>query len=248
MRPRIALDRDRFVALWQLPGPVTMAVVSVAWLRALDPDAQRALVRAHLDAAEEAHADSLRLPRRRFEWLAGRLAAKHGVRCFRRRYLGECLATRDVHVAAVPDGLCAGQPVVAAPVRLSVSHSAEFAVAVCGGRPVGVDLERERVFAPPLLDLLAADLAGAGGAPARRLGAMPPALRWACKEAVLKLFGVGLRVDARQVRLTDWQDGSRFSWSAGQDLTRQMPAAADPRRFGTWARVLDGYALALIWN
>lgn len=249
LHPGLTLDRHRPLALWQIRGSLTIAVVSIAWLRTLPPLTMQALVTRHLDAEEAVRHASLRVPKRRVEWLAGRLAAKHSVRAHCRRHLGEPPATRDVHVGAVAAGPHAGQPFVVAPVGLSVSHSAEFAIAACAPGAVGVDLERERALAPTLTDLLAADDLGASEpSSVSRLDAMGPALRWACKEAVLKLSGVGLRVDTREVRLVDWHRDGRFSWRAGSELIRRMPVAADSSAFTAWAHVIDGYALAIVWN
>jgi 4'-phosphopantetheinyl transferase len=107
---------------------------------------------------------------------------------------------------------------------------------VCGYGPVGVDLEEERDLAPPLAAALRAD----------EPAGMPLTVRWTCKEAVLKCLGVGLRFDSRQVALTGWDRDGRFSWRAGPRLRGSIPGA-DPRRFGTWAGVVSGYGLALVW-
>ncbi|MGK5631869.1 4'-phosphopantetheinyl transferase family protein [Streptomyces sp. URMC 123] len=236
--PCLRLDPDRPLHLGHGPGRLTVAVVSIAWLRRRTAGQLAALEARHLAPEEAAHAATLTFRKRRYEWLAGRLALKHGVCAHHQRHLGPAPPTRAVRIGAVATGLRAGKPVVDLPVEIGLSHSVDFAVAACGPRPIGVDLERCRRMAPPFVELLAdgADLA------------MPLPLRWACKEAVLKHFGFGLRVDSREVRLTGWGADGRFSWRGGPELCRHAPTAADGRRFATWAREIDGYALAMVWK
>lgn len=244
----VLLDPGRPLLLRHARGPLTLAVVSIAWLRARPDSARQAIEARHLGAAEAAHAATLHIRKRRFEWLAGRLAIKHAVRGYQQRHVRIAAPPRDVRVRTVPDGPRAGKPFVDAPVGVGMSHSADFAVAACGPRAVGVDLELTRELAPALGELLALDPAAAHGPDGRRLATMPVPLRWACKEAVLKYFGIGLRVDTREVRLTGWRADGRFSWRAGPELLRCAPAAADPWRLDCWAREVDGYSLALVWR
>ncbi|MEV0440549.1 4'-phosphopantetheinyl transferase superfamily protein [Streptomyces spectabilis] len=107
---------------------------------------------------------------------------------------------------------------------------------------VGIDLERTRQVPRPLAELLTT------AQPDRpAVDAMPLSLRWACKEAVLKHFGFGLRVDTREVELTGWRPDGRFSWRAGPGLRRHVPAV-DTLRLDSWAREVDGYCLSLVWS
>jgi 4'-phosphopantetheinyl transferase len=244
----VRFDLARPLAIRHVPGPLTLAVVSIAWLRRLEDPSRTAIQFRHLHEQEAAYAASLPVRKRRLEWLAGRLAAKHAVCAYQQRHTGSCPVTRCVQVSAVADGPRAGKPLVNAPVEIGLAHSADFAVAVCAPRAVGIDVERSAVLSPLLTDLLAQDDA-TGEQPDRSgLAAMRPCLRWACKEAVLKHFGFGLRVDTREVRLTGWRADGGFSWSAGADLRRREPAAADTQGFDTWAREIDGYCLALMWK
>lgn len=244
----VLLDPGRPLHVRHARAPLTLAVVSIAWLRAR-PDAARAAIETrHLGPAEAAHAATLHIPKRRLEWLAGRLAIKHAVRAYQRRHARVLAPPRDVRVLTVEYGLRAGKPYVDAPVGVGMSHSTDFAVAACGPRAVGVDLELNREMAPVLADLLALRPPLQPGRDGRRLAAMPVPLRWACKEAVLKYFGIGLRVDTREVRLTGWRADGRFSWHAGPELLRRVPAAAGSWRAHTWAREVDGYSLALVWR
>ncbi|MFC5149536.1 4'-phosphopantetheinyl transferase family protein [Streptomyces aureoversilis] len=246
----LALDPARPLHLARPAEQLTAAVVSIAWLRAQGDAVRAALEARHLTDDEAAHAAGLRLPKRRYEWLAGRLAVKHGVLAHGRRHWGRTGRTRDIRVGAVAHGLRAGQPLVNAPVDVGLSHSGDFAIAVCGPRPVGVDLEHERRMPPMLTSLLTAgdDRAAACADPdRRRLAGMPLPLRWACKEAVLKHFGFGLRIDPREVALHTWRDDHTYTWRPGPDLLRHAPSAGDVRPHG-WARRIDGYFLALVWT
>ncbi|MFC5718655.1 4'-phosphopantetheinyl transferase family protein [Streptomyces gamaensis] len=251
----LRLDPARPLHLARPVGQLTLAAVSIAWLRDRGEEGRAALEDRHLTAREAAHAATLRLPRRRREWLAGRLAVKHAVLAHRRGQgpgrTRAPLSTRDVRVDALAHGLRAGKPFVelpGPPVEIGLTHSADFAVAVCGPRPVGVDLEHARIVPPHLRALLEEDADPAARDPdRRRLTAMPLPLRWACKEAVLKYFGFGLRVDPRDVALRAWYADHAFAWRPGPELLRHAPAAAGTRPHG-WAAPLDGYFLALVWT
>jgi 4'-phosphopantetheinyl transferase len=246
----VVFDPTRPLYIGHARGPLTLAVVSIAWLRAQTCASRTAIETRHLSAEEAAYAARLRVPKRRFEWLAGRLAVKHGVREYWWRHNGTDLltgvSTCDIRVRTVPSGMRAGKPVVDGPVEIGLSHSADFAIAACGPRGVGVDLELSREMAPMLTELLAVDTDHLAGADA--LATMPASLRWACKEAVLKYFGFGLRVDTREVGLTAWRSDGRFSWTAGPVLRGHAPSAADGWRFDSWAREVDGYSIALVWR
>ncbi|MCW8096131.1 4'-phosphopantetheinyl transferase superfamily protein [Streptomyces tauricus] len=243
----MALDPARPLYVSHARGPLTVAVVSIAWLRGRDETDRATIGARHLSDDEIRQAAQLRLIKRRLEWLAGRLAIKHSVCAYQRRHAGVSVHPRDITVGVVPDGLRAGKPVVDARVEVGLSHSVDFAVAVCGPRAVGIDVERSRQVPPPLADLLTHPPEIAADPRLGGVGAMPLPLRWACKEAVLKHFGFGLRVDSREVRLTQWWPDGRFAWRAGPELRRHAPAA-DGSRFDSWAREVDGYALALVWQ
>lgn len=238
----LCLDPARPLRVTHARGPLTLAVVSIAWLRARDEADRSAILSRHLSADERARAAELPVPKRRVEWMAGRLAVKHGVSAYLRRHGGTCVRTRDVRVGAVARGIRAGKPTVNAPVEVGLTHSGDLAVAACGPRTLGVDLERTRQVPRALAELLTP---AAPGCPV--LDTMPLSLRWACKEAVLKHFGFGLRVDTREVELTAWHPDGRFCWRPGPGLRRHAPTA-DAARLDSWAREVDGYSLALVWS
>ncbi|GHD88853.1 4'-phosphopantetheinyl transferase family protein [Streptomyces naganishii] len=248
---RVLFDPSRPLYVTHLAPPaerLTLAVVSIRRLRALTPAQLDGMTGRHFTASEDAYARSLPAPRRRYDWLAGRLALKHAVAAHQRRYRGIALEPPEVGVRTVTRGIQAGKPVVDAPLEVGLSHAGDFAVAVCGPHAIGVDLEYDRRIPPLLAQLLAADHDPAAVSPdARRLRAMPLALRWACKEAVLKHYGFGLRVDAREVALTGWRPDGGFTWRPGGGLLRHAPAA-DTRPPAGWARRLQGHFLALVWT
>ncbi len=199
----------------------------------------------HMSAAEAAHAAALPTPKRRAEWLAGRLAAKHAVQAYRQRHFDILDATNDIVVRTIGAGPRAGMPVVDAAVGISISHSGDLAIAACMSGPVGIDLERNRAFSPLLVAGLGTATPAETGGGHSRLDTMGTPLRWACREAVLKYFGFGLRVDPREVRLTRWRPDGEFQWAAGPHLRTAAAADRWPQR--AWAVERTGYSLALIW-
>jgi 4'-phosphopantetheinyl transferase len=227
-----------------VPAGPLIAAVSIAWLRTLEPHALERLRRRHLAPDEVEFAHALPFAKRRWEWLAGRLAIKLAVAHHLRFRPGPALATRAVRVTPVAEGPAKGKPEVNASVEVGLSHSADFAVAACAAGPVGIDVERRRDFPPYTRELLAFTPGELDHPAAGRLTAMPETLRWACKEAVLKRYGVGLRVDVREVVLTGWHADGTFTWRAGPCLRRSVPASSRPDR--GWAEETGGYAVALV--
>jgi 4'-phosphopantetheinyl transferase len=136
-----------------------------------------------------------RTDKRRREFVAGRLAAH--------RALALLEPETRAEVTVREDGPDAGRPLFS-PGRglaLSISHSAELAVAaVARGAALGVDLEQrveaggaflEEAFAPGELE---------GYRSVCAAGHLDPATAaWALKEAVLKVWGVGLRAPLQKV-------------------------------------------------
>ncbi|EST35935.1 hypothetical protein N566_16975 [Streptomycetaceae bacterium MP113-05] len=243
------LAPGRPLTVWHPVPELSLAAVSIAWLRTVGSRERARLEARQLSAAEIDHTRALRFRRRRDEWLAGRLAVKHCVGAHQRRRGSSATPPDRVHIGTVSGGVRAGKPVVDAPVEVNLSHSGDFAVAACGSHAVGIDLEHRRDMPPSLSRVLMEDMErDEERSPGReRLLTMPPSLRWACKEAVLKHYGFGLRVDVRDVRLVTWEPDGRFTWSAGPGLLRLAPAA-DARPPTSWADTVDGYAMALVWQ
>ncbi|MEZ5782456.1 MAG: beta-ketoacyl synthase N-terminal-like domain-containing protein [Rhizobiaceae bacterium] len=104
------------------------------------------ICRRYLTAEERASYDSLP-PRRRREWLNGRVAAKDAVRSYlRQRGNADAIFPQEVIV----ENDAAGAPFVRKHVTdavseslyISLAHKGRFAVAMVGERPVGIDIER----------------------------------------------------------------------------------------------------------
>ncbi|MFE8595626.1 4'-phosphopantetheinyl transferase family protein [Archangium violaceum] len=149
-----------------------------------------------LSPLERAGLALCRTDKRRREFVAGRLAAHRALA------LLEPEARAEVTVRE--DGPDSGRPLFS-PARglaLSISHSGELAVAaVARGGALGVDLEQrveaggaflEEAFAPGELQ---------GYVPVCAGHLDPVTAAWALKEAVLKVWGVGLRAPLQKVAL-----------------------------------------------
>jgi 4'-phosphopantetheinyl transferase len=142
------------------------------------------------------------LPRRR-KWLLGRLAAK----CLVRELLGDAVASAGISVLNRPSG----QPFVLLegqgewPTAISLSHRGDAGLAAapdaCGGR-IGADLEtivpRDAALIRQFFTACEAAQVAASGALRDEIVARI----WSAKEAVLKLWGLGLRLDTRAVEVS----------------------------------------------
>ncbi|MCS0494082.1 acyltransferase domain-containing protein [Ancylobacter sp. MQZ15Z-1] len=131
-------------------------------------------------------------PRRRSDWLMGRIAIKESVRTYWAGLTGTLLLPADIVVRTLEDG----RPVVSgeglelfgAPPEVSVSHvdGEAFATVAPAGTGVGADLERRGRAG--LADILA------GGFSEAERAAIPPEmvpLAWCAKEAAAKALGTG---------------------------------------------------------
>jgi len=197
-----------------------------------------------LSPEERTRYDGMRFPKRRMEWLLGRLTAK--------TLLTRCLS----ELATVPfDHITIGNhpegaPFVSieglsTPIQLSISHRQGMAVAALSVNPgisLGIDLEwvedhpqsfYEDFFTPGELDIMA-------GMPADRQ-AWVGTLIWSAKEAVLKALGKGLRMDTRTVDITGIARTTVDGWGS-YDLRIANP---NQETWNTMWRELGPYLLTL---
>jgi phosphopantetheinyl transferase len=142
------------------------------------------------------------LPRRR-KWLLGRVAAKRLLR----ELLGETVAHASISVLNRPSGepfvLLEGQGEWPTAISLSHRSDAGFAAApdACGGR-IGADLETIAPRDAALVRQFFTEREAARVADSGALRDEFVARIWSAKEAVLKLWGLGLRLDTRSVEVS----------------------------------------------
>jgi phosphopantetheinyl transferase len=188
---RLDIGHDYWCNLFQMAGPLSLALLPFAGL-------QRSAATSCLCPQEIERLADLTLPKRRSEWLGGRIAAKYA-----------CLAAIGLPAASMPAhwrSLHVGSEVDGRPVLhnrgevqlprmdVSISHSHGVAVAMAAGDGrCGVDLQKiipsvlriERRFADQEECTLLAELTGTGPEMCRLT------LLWAAKEALRKMIGTG---------------------------------------------------------
>ena len=151
----------------------------------------------HLEMAEYEAAP----PRRRRQWLNGRVAVKDGVRAYLWRKYGES----DIFPKELQVGNNAqGQPLVTAyltevfseQLHVSIAHKGLLALAKVAAQPVGVDIEKIEVRSDEFINLAMGT---------EELALLPETERdewiarfWVGKEAVAKLQGTGLMGKPKQ--------------------------------------------------
>ena len=157
---------------------------------------------AELTPDELRRCSAFRVPKRRREWLAGRMAAKDAVRL--RHPSG------TVEIQSVEAGPARGRPFYTidgheGPYGLSLAHAAGVAVAAlapCAGERIGIDLEpvfeRDESFEGVAFSRREIAALRAIGRE-ERAGAATAA--WVLKECLLKAIGTGLRVPLTQIEV-----------------------------------------------
>jgi phosphopantetheinyl transferase len=157
----------------------------------------------------------LKLPKRQWEWMMGRIAAKDAVRVWHARQSG---AEKMLHPAAFAifkdersRPFVAPSAAIPNPPSISISHSMDRAVAVAGASPVGIDLETSHPD-PAIIEL-------ASSRAERDIIREPstncpeaawPARLWAAKEAAGKVMGTGLNGRPTDFEAIDWEDDGHF--------------------------------------
>lgn len=198
------------------PQPYELELCPAAEADRLAEDLWEGRLPAVFSPAEREFAANLRLPKRRRDWLAGRLAAK---RLLARRLPG--LRLDQIVVLPRPDG----SPRVDVPGRpdfrrwpVSIAHSAAGAAAALGraGGLVGADLEAVEPRSPAWIALFTHESERSdslAGSP------LEQTRLWTLKEAVAKLLGTGFSVGFHDIRLLPAHDGRRLELS-GQAFVR----------------------------
>ena len=158
----------------------------------------------------------LKFPKRQWDWLLGRIAAKDAVRVWFAKQTG---SEELLHPAALT--ICkneSGQPYVRPipglphPPAITISHSQGQAVAIASSVVVGVDFETELNVSNEVLATLCS--------PAELLeiqrqtevdadGAWPTRI-WAAKEAASKALGIGLNHRPQSFQAIDWLPKGQF--------------------------------------
>lgn len=181
--------------------------------------AEAGKARETLSAAELDAYRALAAPKRRLDWLAGRLAAKKALRLrLSNSIQPPSLAGIEIFNDASGKPFCrVPEPCRQAARRLSfsISHCAQGGLcAVVSGPAVGVDWE---IVAPRAARLLEMVLH-----PTERRPASPleETRIWTLKEAVLKLLGLGLSCDPTEIRFENGLNAELYgaAWSRWREM------------------------------
>jgi malonyl CoA-acyl carrier protein transacylase len=167
-------------------------------------------VSKYLSPEEQAAFAKLKVDKRRFEWLSGRVAAKRLLREVRFHSEGSIVAPSAIVV--MPDEW--GAPKISvvgensSDIYLSISHAGGLAVAACvidGQQRCGVDVEvvekRADSFRRDYFSKKEQAWVANKSNPDLALTEL-----WALKESVLKVLGIGARVDMRDVEVMTHND------------------------------------------
>ncbi len=188
-----------------------------------------------LSPAEQERLAGLRFERRRAEWLLGRWTAKQLVISSWPGLAGAGLERVSIinRPGGVPEARLDGRALEGC---LSISHRDGLAACAWTDQPhaqVGIDLDRvERREESFLSDYFTpAEQAFARVLP-EHLRDLWITLAWSAKEAVLKVLGVGLRLDTRRVEIRNAR--SLFKPEEAEIDWKSMLVACDQRTGGNW--------------
>ena len=179
--------------------------------------------RRYLTVSERADYDKLS-PKRRRQWLNGRVAAKDAVLNYLRRERGvDAVFPQELRI----ENDSAGAPKIRANVtdtvpeflHLSLAHKDTLAVAIVGEQPVGIDIERIEPREESFISLVFSDaerelLAGEDQAIACTRG-------WVVKEVVAKAAGTGLGGKLRDFTI-EARDGDCFRVNGQWVVTHRL--------------------------
>lgn len=202
---------------------------------------------AWLSPQEQEHLATLRIAKRRHEWLLGRWTAKQLV-----RYLaagkGLRCDLRDLAILAGPDGaptLTVQDPQLRdalAGWHLTISHSQGYAL--CALAPtafIGADIERVAPRHPAFVHdyFTPTECAAVATAPYGQRDVLATTI-WSAKEAALKALHLGLTVDTRRIACRVMPE--QPDWATL--ILECDPTLKAPPLCGWW-RVCEGYVLTL---
>jgi acyl transferase domain-containing protein/phosphopantetheinyl transferase len=181
------------------------------------------ICRRYLTAEERRTYDELP-PRRRREWLNGRVAAKDAVRGFLRRERGKAsIYPQELRIENDGTGAPRVRPNVTDTVpdslHVSLSHKDRFAVAIAGERPVGIDIERIETRTQGFADLAFSQQEQALFAGEAFDIACTRA--WVVKEVAAKARGTGLQGRLREY-VVDRRDGDCFRVNGRWVVTHRL--------------------------
>ena len=218
------------------PGALELVCVSISATAAfVEHDARgRPCLERWLTATELEAFDAFVVPKRRRDWLAGRLAAKEAVRGRLRLERADNYCEIEIRTSdgggdfGRPQYLLSGEP---GEFSLSISHAGDTAVATLApraGEQVGVDIE--------CVQETDASFEAVALSPAerRRVESLSGTARWRAittiwviKEAFLKALGVGLRMPLAHLSVDSrlWEATSK----ASAEAPREMAFAIDRR-------------------
>lgn len=189
-----------------------------------------------LSPAETRVLESLRVPKRRQDWLLGRWTAKSALQ---RLWPEPPDALQAWEILAADDGA----PEVRLHGRhieltLSLSHSGPWALAAlvaAGG--LGCDMERIEARHPAFEETwFTAEEIATLNERGPELRPLLVTLVWSAKESVLKLLRTGLRADTRRIEVSAIDGTGKPDWSGFEACDRETG-----RRYAGWWRRSDGF-------
>ena len=237
----------------------------IHWLlQSLDdcPEIARAKAPAGLlCAAEQKRLSTLKIEKRRRDWLLGRWTAKHLIQGYLTAAEGRTPALDSIYIANAEDGspfceiLSTGRKAQRLPVSLSISHSHGHSLcALCHESErsdvtwsLGCDMEwvehREGSFVNDFFT--AQEIRDVMATPVDRRDCRVTAI-WSAKEAVLKSLRTGLRIDTRRITCQFGPpDALATEWTPLTVLVDSGLAAEFPGGWFAWWQVQDDFVLTM---
>lgn len=209
---------------------------------------------------EQQQFSTLKIEKRRRDWLLGRWTAKHLVQGYLTAEESFTPDLSSIRIANAADGspfceLLTGDTAQRLPLSLSISHSHGYSLcALCreseGSERVwslGCDIEwiehREQSFVNDFFT--AQEIRDVMGTPVDYRNCRVTAI-WSAKEAVLKSLRTGLRIDTRRITCQfGAPDMIAAEWTPLTVTTDSQLAAEFPGRWSAWWQVQEGFVLTM---